>query len=280
MAATEQQPQTAQSSLRALRWTAVLLTGTVWASAALFGVYILLFFAGALYAGEPEQWNQTLPRLYDPAEPVATASIAAHFIAGGVILALGPLQLLEGVRRRAPSLHRWTGRVYILTTLTAGLGGTLFILLQGTVGGMPMNLGFGLYGLLMIWASVATVRHAMARRLDQHRAWGLRLFALAIGSWLYRMEYGFWFAFLDGVGHTDSFDGPFDVVMAFFFYLPNLAVVEVILRARRPTTRPGLRWMGVVLLLAATGFLVLATLEFTRIAWAPGIQAGLDWFGR
>ena len=36
-----------------------------------------------------------------------------------------------------------------------------------------------------------------------------------------------------GVGHTKIFDGPFDVAMAFFFYVPNLAVAELFIRARQ-----------------------------------------------
>ena len=86
-----------------------------------------------------------------------------------------------------------------------------------------MDVGFGLYGVLTAAAAVETYRHARARRLDNHRAWAMRLFALAIGSWLYRMEYG----------HLKDFSGPFDQLMAFFFYVPNLLVVEALLRAPR-----------------------------------------------
>ena len=65
----------------------------------------------------------------------------------------------------------------------------------------------------------------------------LRLYALAIGSWLYRMDYGFWVQITDGMGHTDTFRGPFDYVMDFAFYLPNLVVAELYLR-RKSTDLP------------------------------------------
>lgn len=38
---------------------------------------------------------------------------------------------------------------------------------------------------------------------------------------------------MHGLGHTGHFSGPFDIVMAFFFYVPNLLVAELFLRASK-----------------------------------------------
>jgi hypothetical protein len=104
-----------------------------------------------------------------------------------------------------------------------------------------MNVGFGLYGVLMIFAAVQTYRHARARRWEAHRACAMRLFALATGSWLYRMDYGLWLtAAPDHIWRRPDFHGPFEVVMA-FFYVPNLVIAELFLRARRGVARPALR---------------------------------------
>ena len=102
--------------------------------------------------------------------------------------------MIGAVRESVPRLHRWLGRFYVLTALITGLGGLVFIALKGTIGSTPMNVGFSLYGALTVLAAVETIRHARARRFAQHRAWAIRLFALAIGSWLYRMitESGKW----------------------------------------------------------------------------------------
>ncbi len=96
-----------------------------------------------------------------------------------------------------------------------------------------MNIGFSIYGALTAIAAVATFWHARSKRFEQHRAWAIRLFALVIGSWLYRMDYGFWHLLGHNMGHTPTFDGGFDVVMAFFFYIPNLIVAEAFIRARQ-----------------------------------------------
>jgi len=248
-----------------------VLVATVWTSATLFGLYILAFYAGAIATGTPEEWNDALPRLYEPATPTATAGITLHFAAGGIILVLGCIQLISAVRTRFPALHRWLGRVYVAASFAAGVGGLAFILSKGTIGGMPMNVGFAIYGVLMVVAAVETYRHARARRLEAHRAWAIRLFALAIGSWLYRMDYGFWLLLADGAGHTKDFQGPFDAVMDFFFYIPNLLVAEAFIRARRMTASPMLKVLASAALLGAAGFLILGTYYFTKIYWGPAI---------
>jgi hypothetical protein len=258
-----------------LRWTSIALIATVWLSSAIFGLYILAFYAGAFSTGDLKQWNGVLPRLYEPDTPLATAGIGLHFAAGGIILALGFIQLIAAIRRRAPGLHRWVGRVYVSAALLAGLGGLIFITAKGTIGGTPMDIGFSLYGLLMLIAAIQTWRYAIARRLEVHRAWAIRLFALAIGSWLYRMDYGFWFLLAGGLGHTRAFDGPFDIVMAFFFYLPNLLVAEAFIRARRFDAHPALRLTAAAIMAGAIGFLLIGTYYFTRFYWGPAILARL-----
>lgn len=222
-----------------------------------------------------EAWNRILPRLYERDTPAATVGIGVHFFAGGVILALGCIQLIGAVRDRWPAVHRWTGRVYVLASMLAGIGGLTFILTKGTIGGVVMDAGFGLYGVLTVLAAVQTIRHARAGRMETHRAWALRLFALAIGSWLYRMDYGFWIMLTDAAGHAKDFTGPFDRVMAFWFYLPNLLVAEAFIRGRRAATRPAVRLAAAGVLVVATGFLLVGTYYFTKMYWGPAILARL-----
>jgi hypothetical protein len=261
------------TSERALQWAARALTVTCWISAALFGLYILAFYAAALVDGNIAKWNESLPRLYESHTPAATAGIGVHFAAGGIILALGCIQFVGSIRSRYPAVHRWIGRVYVTAALLAGIGGLTFIAVKGTIGGTTMDVGFGIYGVLTAAAAIETYRHARARRLDVHRAWAMRLFALAIGSWLYRMEYGFWFLLADGAGHTSEFSGPFDKLMAFFFYVPNLLVVEALIRLPRASLSTTARWAATVAFGCATLFLLLGTYFFTKFYWGPAILA-------
>jgi len=279
MAATSQsvtaRSQPTALSLRALRWSGAGLVGASWISAAAFGLYIVAFYLGAIPAHHLRQWNDNLTGLYQPGNASAFLAMTAHLATGAIILLLGPIQLIAAVRNRWPALHRWIGRLYVFTSAVAGVGGLGFILTKGTIGGWRMNLGFGLYGALMIVAAVETYRHARARHFDVHRTWAVRLFALAIGSWLYRMDYGLWLtAAPHHIWHRSDFHGPFDVVMSFFFYVPNLVVAELFLRARSAFARPGVRVTATVVLNLATIVVAVGSYYFIRFYWGPGIVNG------
>jgi len=257
---------------RALQWSVLALVVTTWFSAAVFGVYILMFYGGAGPRGTLADWNHTLPRLYEPATPIATVAMGAHFLTGAVLLILGPVQLLTGARPRYRAVHVWLGRLYVLAAGVAGVAGLGFIAFKGTVGGPIMSAGFALYGVLVTLAAAQTYRHALSRQFATHRAWAIRLFALAIGSWLYRMEYGFWIAFTDGLGSTQSFTGPFDHLMAFMFYLPNVAVAELLIRAKGENS-VGMRAAAVGALSIGTALTLVGSYFFIKGYWGPAILA-------
>ena len=97
------------------------------------------------------------------------------------------------------------------------------------------------------------------------------------GSWLYRMDYGLWLtAAPHHIGHRPDFHGPFDVIMAFFFYLPNLAITELFLRARTALSRPAVRVAATIVLNLASVVVVVGSYYFIRFYWGPGIVDGFS----
>ncbi|WP_192350050.1 DUF2306 domain-containing protein [Algoriphagus sp. Y33] len=260
-----------------LRWSGIGLVATVWISAGLFGLYILTFYAVAWYEGDMTRWNHILPNLYEENSIGATTGIGIHFAAGGIILLLGSIQLIEKIRINFPSIHRWLGSIYLISCLFAAIGGLTFIAIRGTVGGLMMDIGFSLYGILMGVAAIQTFRHAKEGRFVKHNAWALRLYALAIGSWLYRMDYGFWTLLTGGLGRRANFSGPFDQIMDFFFYIPNLLVVELFIRVNHFKTNVFPQLAASLVLLFATGFILLGTYFITLRSWGPVI---INWFSK
>lgn len=254
-----------------MRLAGQLLVAIVWISATLFGLFILSYYFVALLEGNTAQWNTILPDLYDEQTKTATIGMGLHFAAGGIILILGCIQLIDRIRNKYPAVHRWLGRLYILASLLVSIGGLVFIFYKGTVGGIVMDIAFTGYGILMFWAAIETIRHARVGRMEKHRAWAIRLFALAIGSWLYRMDYGFWLLFTDGLGHTSNFTGPFDYFMDFFFYIPNLLVAEIFIGRRKIVQSPAAKWIATGGIFVAALFLILATYFFTKKLWGPAI---------
>ncbi len=260
---------------RGFKGAARSLSVTMWISASIFAVYILVFYGGAIPAGTMGDWDAVLPHLYDPGTGSSVLAMGTHLLFGAVLLILGPIQFVRRLRLNAPSVHRWIGRVYCFSALAAGLAGTTFILIEGTVGGGIMSVGFGLYGVLMVVAAVQTVRHARQGRIGFHRIWAARLFALVIGSWLYRMDYGIWLTAAGGLGHTDSFTGPFDHVMDFFFYVPNLVVADLLVAAPLRRVPDPVRWAATMSICLVAGFTAIATVLFARSYWIPHIVARL-----
>lgn len=252
-----------------LRWSVWLLVAASWVSGAIFAAYILAFFGGVALKGSGHRWNEALPGLHDAGSLLTAVAIGAHFIAGGVLLVLGPIQLIGRVRRAAPALHRGLGRAYVVSAGVAGLGGLVFIAGKGTIGGPLMDVGFGLYGGLMVACAAMVYGHARRGDHERHRAWAIRLFALTIGSWLYRMEYGLWSVLFGSLGRGAGFSGWFDAVMVFFFYAPNLVIAETFIRVGRKEYGLAVDLATAALLLAAAIFVTVATSIFTTSIWGP-----------
>ncbi|MFL9960064.1 DUF2306 domain-containing protein [Paraburkholderia sediminicola] len=254
-------------------YTKRALYAVTWISMTCFALYIAIFYGGAIPAHALEDWNLLLPDVYVKGALVQTAAIAAHFIAGAVLLAIGPAQIITGHHGITPKLHRVTGRIYAAAAAFAGFGGLTYIALQGTVGGTVMDIGFSLYGLSVIVAALETYRNARMKRFDRHRAWAIRLVALAVGSWLFRLDYGLWLKATHGLGHSQSYRGPFDQIMAFFFYVPNLLIAELIIR--RPEQSTWSRAALGVVTGTATVLVATSTYLFGASSWWPHIAARL-----
>jgi uncharacterized membrane protein len=254
-----------------LKFSVRLLTVAVWLSSGIFGLYILAFYFKSLLLGLTNRWNEVLPGLYDESTQLATGGMGIHFAAGGLILVLGSLQFIDQIRYKKPIIHRWIGRTYVLACILAAVGGLFFIFQKGTIGGWIMDLGFAGYGILMLVAAVQTIRKARIRDFDNHKNWAIRLYALAIGSWLYRMDYGFWHAVSGLAGHTDGFKGPFDFFMDFWFYLPNLLVAELIIREKQITISPFFAIITSIFLLGVIVFILLASKVFWDHYWGDPV---------
>lgn len=171
--------------------------------------------------------------LFDEGPSAGNAAMLLHIIAGTVLLVLVPLQLLKGLRQKYIGFHRLLGRVLVTLALITGLAGMTYIPLRGTIGGPVMSAAFFLYGLCLFTAALMVARMALARDRAGHWAWGLRLFWLALGSWLYRVHYTLWYLLTGGLGSEPDFSGPFDLVQNFAFFVPYLIGVQVWVMRKR-----------------------------------------------
>ena len=161
---------------------------------------------------------------------LANAAIALHMIAGAILTIGAPLQALPFLRRKWPAVHRRLGYTLFALAVLTGFGGLVYIGANGTVGGPWMSFWFAVYGVALILAASGTVYYAIAKDWSRHFAWATRLVILAVGSWIYRMHYGIWYASTGGLETNESFTGLFDQVQVFAFFVPYLLIAEAFLR--------------------------------------------------
>ncbi len=136
-----------------------------------------------------------------------------HISFAPIALAIGSIQFFAAVRRRKP-LHRWLGRSYGLAILISGISG-IFVALNAA-GGLSTQLGFTLLALIWLFITANAIRHAMARRISQHRRWMIYSFALTFAGVTLRLYLlGFMAA---GFTYTEA-----SVYLAWLAWLPNLA---------------------------------------------------------
>ncbi len=146
----------------------------------------------------------------------------------------GPLQLVPQIRAVAPALHRWSGRIYILTAFAISIDGLYMVLTRGVIGGVLQHVSISLNAILIMISAALALRHAFARRFPSHRRWALRLFMVVSGVWFFRIGMMFWILVHRGpVGFDpETLQGPFISFLGFAQYLLPLAVLEIYLRTK------------------------------------------------
>jgi hypothetical protein len=161
------------------------------------------------------------------ANAMAHPWLFVHAGFGAAALLLGPAQFLPAVRVRAPVLHRWMGRTYIVSCLLSGAAGLL--LAAATKAGPVATAGFGAAAVVSLTCAIQAWRLALARRFDEHRRWVFRSYAVIFAAVTLRI----WLP-LSGMAHLDFMESY--RVISFLAWVPNLIIAELYL-ARRPALR-------------------------------------------
>ena len=145
-------------------------------------------------------------------------AVFGHLAAGAIALAIGPFQLSSRLRTRNLQLHRWMGRIYIISVIVGGF--SAIVLATASMGGVPAHVGFGLLGVLWVLTAIVAYQRIKVYDIADHRRWMIRSYSLAfaavtlriylaVGLWMMRMP-------LDQVYPTISW----------LCWVPNLIVAE------------------------------------------------------
>lgn len=149
-----------------------------------------------------------------------------HVMAAALALLIGPWQFLPALRARHPRLHRWLGRVYLGGGVLAG-GVSGLLLAPNTFGGPVANFGFGLLALLWLASGWRAYRAIRQGRVDEHRRWMLRNFALACAAVTLRLYLPL--SIVSGLPLAPAY-----AAIAWLCWVPNLLWAEWHIRRTAP----------------------------------------------
>lgn len=156
--------------------------------------------------------------------------LIVHAVSGGLALMLGPWQFAAGLRARRPQWHRRIGYAYAACLLVGGVS-ALPLAVQA-MGGPLAQVGFFLLGLLWLATTAIALVHIRAGRVEAHRRWMLRGFALTAAGISLRVQ----------LGLAGSFGVPVEAVytaIAWSCWVPNLLLAELWLGPAREARGPG-----------------------------------------
>lgn len=230
------QAQAFQLSAKAMRRAAVLWFVSAATGQLMFALYITAFYGGAAARGNYAAWEKVLSHGLDSADPAGNVVVASHLFLAVVITLGGLLQLVPKIRAKAPVVHRWVGRTYVLAAILISLGGLYLIWIRGAPSaGRVLNwIALSINALLILGFAIQALRYARTRDIKRHRLWALRLFVAASGVWFLRLGIMLWVLLSGGPeGLGEHLTGPAGVGLTFAQYLVPLTLLELYLRAQR-----------------------------------------------
>ena len=249
--------------------------GQTWFVVAAAGQLIFAWYIAALYGssalrGDWATWNKVMPRGWNEGDTVGNVAIFVHLLLALIVTLAGLAQLVPAIRRAAPQVHRWTGRIYIASAFGIAFGSMYLMWVRGAVGDLSQHIGSTLNAILLVVFAVIALHHARSRNLAAHRQWALRLFLVMNGVWFFRLGLLLWLMIhQQPVGFDPkTFTGPFLTFLVYAQTLLPLAALELYFRAQRSDVAAR-KWLAAaiiaVLALATAGGIVGATMGL----WLP-----------
>jgi tetratricopeptide (TPR) repeat protein len=243
-----------------------------------FAFTVASFYGMAAVRGTSQQaWSKHFTHGYVPGDTLGNLSVVIHLVSAVIVILAGLLQLVPKIQERAPSFHRWNGRLYIGTAFAVSLAGLYMTWIRGSVGDVPQHVGNSLLAVLIMACAGMALRYAMARDFRSHRRWALRLYLVVSASLFIRAMLFLSFLLNKGPFGFDpaTFRGPFLTFISFAQYLAPLAVLELYLRTKErggPSSRLAMA-SGLFILTIALGLGIFAV---TMATWLPSVKAAYD----
>ncbi|PCH60159.1 MAG: hypothetical protein COC19_06290 [SAR86 cluster bacterium] len=107
-----------------------------------------------------------------------------HLGPGFLVMVLGPMQFMRGLRKNYLNAHRWSGRVFLICGVIGALSGIaigVFDPFMGVDGqGFNESMATAFLSAYIFFALIMAYRKIRQRQFGAHREWMIRAFALLL----------------------------------------------------------------------------------------------------
>ena len=207
-----------------------------WALMAFLAIVVTIIALAPYITFNSENFNNATAR-YTTESTLRYVGLFVHAFSGGIALLIGPFQFLDGFRKRRQNIHRWMGRIYLVSILIGGL--SAFIIAPGMISGLVGEVGLLSLAVLWLWTGWNAYSSIRKGDVKSHREWMIRSFALTFAAATLRLWLGTLIAtqlpFLQ-TKYAGDFDALFVEVYRVVMWLcwvPNIIVAEMIVQRQR-----------------------------------------------
>jgi len=270
---SRQSPSTTQASVsaRILKASGILWFITAAAGQLAFIAFIVLYYYTRTLSGNISAWNdKPIIQGYTAGDDAGNVMFAVHVLLAALITLAGILQLIPGLRARAPALHRWSGRLFMLMAVVMAAGGLWLVIVRGTYITVISAVPTSINGVLILITAGVALYFAVTRQIDRHRRWAMRLWLLVSGVWFFRVLIMAWAIIMGGVGMTESGSSPVDLGIAASSYLLPIGILQLYLMAQDSSGAIPKVTMSVMLLIC-TGIMAIGIFGAIAFMWWPYI---------
>jgi uncharacterized membrane protein YozB (DUF420 family) len=151
-----------------------------------------------------------------------------HINGGTLALLTGPWQFWTGLRQRHMSIHRWTGRLFLLG-VAAGVAGAVGLVVKEAG---YWAFGVGLMGLAASWLVTTSMAYYSIRQglVALHKEWMIRAYVVTFAFVFFRVMSDY-----TPMSRLRP-EGDRDITIAWACWVVPLAVTEMVFQVRRMRT--------------------------------------------
>lgn len=103
-----------------------------------------------------------------------------HILGGIMAITLGPLQFIENLRLRRPTMHRKMGYIYVSSIMISSVAG--LVVAQFAIGGLISTLGFSCLALVWGYTTFEAVSSARSKKIRRHKLFMMLSFGLTFSA--------------------------------------------------------------------------------------------------